>query len=163
MSLHEDYMKRVRGLTRLALPESDAYLYRLGVCLYGFASVNSFLGEIICHLDPSQNRSRLTDMTSGRLLDRFKRTVSLWEGADISSPATRVQEQFSRLNTERSDFVHAYPITSDQGLQVLHCRKDSESKYLEVTVEFLDDFLSRLDKVSRDLYEIRSVALAERS
>lgn len=129
-------MKRVRGLTRLALPESDAYLYRLGVCLYGFASVNSFLGEVICHIDSSQDRSHLTDMMSGRLIEIFKRTVNQWQGADISSLATRVQEQFSRLNVERSDFVHAYPITSEQGLQVLHRRKDSESKYFEVTAEF---------------------------
>ncbi len=42
----------IREQTRLSLPADDFYLYRLGVALYGFASITSFMIEIICRLVP---------------------------------------------------------------------------------------------------------------
>ncbi|NTZ96947.1 hypothetical protein FCH79_16840 [Pseudomonas koreensis] len=36
----------IRGPTLLALPADDGYVYRLGVALYGFASISSFLAEV---------------------------------------------------------------------------------------------------------------------
>lgn len=33
----------LRGLTRLTLPDDSTYLVRLGIALYGFASLTSFL------------------------------------------------------------------------------------------------------------------------
>jgi len=44
----------IRRLTRIALPDSHTYLYRLGA-VYGFASVSSFMAEVICYMDPRQN------------------------------------------------------------------------------------------------------------
>lgn len=44
----------IRRLTKIALPESDSYLYRLGVAVYGFASVSSFMAEVTRHLRPCE-------------------------------------------------------------------------------------------------------------
>ena len=62
---------------------------------------------------------------------------------------------FERLNSERSDFVHSYPITNIENKQILHRRKDSKKKYFEVDNDFLNDFISRLEDVSDLLYRIR--------
>ncbi|WP_193072637.1 hypothetical protein [Brevibacterium sp. FME37] len=147
----------IRRNTSLALPADDAYLFRLGVALYGFASVNSFMTEIITHLDPQADRSQLHGLMSGRVLDTFRATVKAWNGADINDPAKRAATAFERLNTERSDFVHAYPITNPVGEQILHRRVDDKKKYFEVTDDFLDDFTGRLRSVSEALHEIRDI------
>lgn len=147
----------IRRNTRIALPSDDEYLYRLGVALYGFASVNSFMTEIITHLDPLADRVHLHGLVSGKVLDTFRRTVKQWSGDNIEEPAKQAADEFERLNTERSDFVHAYPITSPAGGQILHRRVDAKSKYFEVTNDFLDDFTGRLSIVSGALYEIRRI------
>jgi hypothetical protein len=147
----------IRGGTRIALPADDGYLFRLGVALYGFASVNSFMTEIITYLDPSKDRTALFDLMSGQILGAFRSAVQGWNGADISSAAAQAIGEFERLNDERTDFVHAYPITNAGGEQILHRRKDDKGKYFEITDAFLDDFISRLTLVSDALYEIRGI------
>lgn len=147
----------IRRKTRIALPDDDGYLFRLGVALYGFASINSFMTEIITHLDPHADRTSLHSLMAGRVLDAFRTTVKQWDGDDISEPAARAATEFERLNTERSDFVHSYPITNPDGEQILHRRVDAKNKYFEVTDAFLDDFTSRLTLVSDALYEIRDI------
>lgn len=151
----------IRQNVRIALPADDAYLFRLGVAIYGFASINSFMTEIITHLDPHADRISLQGMMSGKVLDTFRGTVKKWRGADISEPANRAASEFERLNTERSDFVHSYPITSPSGAQILHRRVDAKNKYFEVTDAFLDDFTGRLRSVSDALYEIRGIVRPE--
>jgi hypothetical protein len=37
----------IRRLPRIAPPESDTYLYRLGVAVYGFASFSSFKSQVM--------------------------------------------------------------------------------------------------------------------
>lgn len=69
----------------------------------------------------------------------------------------KVIDLFSQLNSERTDFVHSYPITNKHDEQILHRRKDSQQKYFEITNDFLDDFISRLHDVSSSLYAIRNV------
>lgn len=151
----------IRAATRVALPNSDSYLFRLGTALYGFASINSFMTEIITYLDPEQNRDSLHSLVSGKVLDRFRFTVKRWEGPSISEPASKVATEFERLNTERSDFIHAYPITNVNGEQILHRRVDSKNKNLEVNGAFLDDFISRLELVSDGLDQIRGIVRPE--
>lgn len=151
----------IRENTRVALPEDDNYLFRLGVALYAFNSVNSFMTEIITHLDPEASRTELHMLTSGKVLDRFRSTVKRWSGDDISDPASRAAEEFERLNTERSDFVHSYPITNASNEQILHRRVDEKGKYFEVTNAFLEDFTSRISAVSDALYEIRGIVRPE--
>ena len=147
----------IRGGTRVALPAQDTYLFRLGVALYGFASINSFMTELICHVDSSIDRNSLLGLTSGQVLDRFRAVGKRWRGSDISTDVAEAAKQFERLNTERSDFVHAYPITNSAGEQILHRRVDDKNKYFEVSEVFLDDFISRLTLVSDALYRIRGV------
>jgi hypothetical protein len=62
---------------------------------------------------------------------------------------------FEKLNLQRTDFVHSYPITNNQKEQILHRRKEKAGKYFEVDNKFLDQFISELHDVSIGLYEIR--------
>lgn len=150
----------IRSQTRLALPADD-YLYRLGVALYGFCSINSFMTEIVCHIENSRNRTQLLDLTSGKILEIFRqtlrdvRTQGLYP--EIHETMRITADLFEQLNSERTDFVHAYPITNQQGEQILHRRKDSKGKYFEVDNDFLDSFIPRLHEISTRLYEIRAV------
>lgn len=69
-------IKAIRNLTRIALPEDDGYLYRLGVALYSFASLSSFMAEIVGYLDPTVNVTELQAKTGGKILGAFTRAVS---------------------------------------------------------------------------------------
>gem|GEM_PF-602733 len=153
-------MKAIRTLTRLALPDDDTYLYRLGIALYGFASISSFMAEVSCHLDPDLSRSELEKQMGGKLLEMFNQSV---KKASSQQPEVEMIGQsaaaiFKTLNAERSDIVHAYPITNLAKEQILHRRKDEQHKYFEVTNEFLDSFISRLHDVSLKLNEVRAIA-----
>lgn len=151
--------KAIRELTRLALPSDNDYLFRLGVALYSFASLSSFVAEIATHLDPSINKTDLTAKMGGEILKVFQQSV---KAAKVTTPSIgpigqTAADLFQALNSERSDIVHAYPITSTSGAQILHRRLDVKGKYFEVTNEFLDSFISRLHDVSEKLYEIRKI------
>ncbi|MEZ2310503.1 hypothetical protein AB6809_28060 [Paraburkholderia sp. RCC_158] len=152
----------VRSQTRLALPDDDAYLYRLGVALYGFAKLSSFMAEVACKLDKTLSRSEVEPGTGGAILCNFRNSAEKVSKSlpEIEPVAQNVVNMFFALNKERTDFVHAYPITNDAEAQILHRRKDSEEKYFEVTNEFLDLFITRLDTVSDKLYEIRAIVSA---
>lgn len=155
----ESQILSIKGQTRLALPEDSSYLFRLGVALYGFNSINSFMTEIICHIDDSQNRTSLLDFESGKILDVFRQTLKNIKAKkqykDIYIVMNETANLFEKLNSERSDFVHAYPITNNNE-QILHRRKEDKGKYFEVDNKFLDSFISRLHDVSSGLYKIRS-------
>lgn len=152
----ENEINLIKSETRLALPADDSYLFRLGVALYGFASVNSFMCEIISYLDSKADRTLLQNKESGKVLGCFRHAAKEWEGKDIVTPAKTAADTFEKLNTERSDFVHAYPITNVSGQQILHRRVDRKGKYFEVDNTFLDDFISQLAEVDDALYEIRA-------
>jgi len=150
----------IKKLTRLALPDDDSYLYRLGVVLYGFASINSFMTEIICHIDKKKNRTKLlSDATSGKVLKDFKKTLDKIKSdgmyTKIHSTMEKTYGLFEELKNIRDDIVHPYPITNKSKEQILYRRKDSQGKYFEVDNAFLDKFISELHKVSKNLYEIR--------
>lgn len=157
----ENQILSIKRQTRLALPNDDGYLFRLGVALYGFNSINSFMTEIICHIDDSQSRIALLDFESGKILDVFRQTLknikSKKQYQDIYVVMNETANLFEKLNSERSDFVHAYPITNKNNEQILHRRKDTKGKYFEVDNKFLDSFISRLHDVSSGLYKIRSI------
>jgi len=151
----------IRRLTRIALPEDDTYLFRLGVALYGFASINSFMTEIMCHIDKSQDRiALLSDYTSGpiicesrKILDKIK---SEGKFSGIYTIMQNTIDLFDKLNGQRTDFVHSYPITGSTKEQILHRRKDKAGKYFEVTNEFLTQFIEELCNVSDGLFKIRN-------
>lgn len=153
----------IRGLTRLALPADDGYIYRLGVALYGFASLSSFMVEVAHHMDPRVDRTELQAKTGGEILDGFRASL---KRAKKTLPAVRpigrvAADMFEALNTRRSDIVHAYPITDDANQQVLHRRLDKRNRHFDVTNELLDEFISKLHEVSVKLYEIRAIVKPE--
>ena len=155
-------VKDIKKQTRLALPADDFYLYRLGVAIYGFASINSFMAEIICHIDKSQNQSTLlSDKTSGQILKMFRDLLTNIKNTGkypgIYDVMEHTADLFEELNDQRTDFVHSYPITNTLGEQILHRRKDKTGKYFEIDDVFLDRFISALHDVSNGLYEIRKV------
>lgn len=152
-------LNAIKRQTRLALPSDDGYLFRLGVAQYGFASLSSFMTEVACHLDNSINRTELQATTGGAILDSFRQSVKKAEqgNSKIGSIGKSAADMFQILNTERSDFIHSYPITNGAQAQILHRRLDSKGKYFEVNNDFLDSFISRLGDVSSKLYEIRRI------
>jgi len=141
----------------VALPVDDSYLYRLGVALYGFAYANNFMTEIITYLDKGADRMQLGNLMSGQILSAFRNAAMIYNDPSIRSPAKRAGDEFERLNTERTDFVHSGPITNSSGEQILLRRRDDKNKYFEVTNDFLDGFISRLGGVCDALYEIRDI------
>src|ERR1035437_4270415 len=159
--IDENRLSSIRSQTGLTLPDDDTYLYHLGVALYGFSWVNSFMTEIICHIDDQQDRTKLLDLESGKVLVKFSETLNRIRTAnrfpEIYSDMEQVVELFERLNSERTDFVHAYPITNEKKGLILQRRKDSKRKYFEVTNDFLDSFTSQFNDVVSLLYKIRKV------
>jgi len=155
--------KAIRGLTRLALPADDGYIYRLGVALYGFASLSSFMAELAHHMDPLVNRTVLQARTGGEILSEFRKCV---KKAKATKPAVgpigrAAADMFQALNTRRSDIMHAYPITNQAKQQILHRRLDDKNRYFEVTNEILEEFISKLHDVSSLLYDIRAIIKPE--
>jgi hypothetical protein len=153
-------MEEIRRLSRIALPRDDNYIFRLGTALYGFASINSFMCEIIAGLNPTHSHTTLQDMESAKILQIFraelKNLISISKLSDIHEIMKNTADLFHDLHSERNDIMHAYPITGMTGEQILHRRRDSVGKYFEVTNEFLDNFISRLHDVSAGLYTIRT-------
>lgn len=156
----------IRSQFRVTLPEDDGYIYKLGIAIYSFASVNSFLCEIISTINPKEyNHTSLQDKTSGKILETFKvtthrikdenRLLSIHEVLD--STATL----FESLNNRRNDIFHAYPITGSSETQILHRRKDAAGKYFEIEEEFLDEFIHDTEELSKLLYQIRDATERE--
>lgn len=152
-------LKTIRNQTRLALPSDDGYIFRLGVALYGFASLSSFMTEIASHLDPLVDRTVVQAKTGGDILSAFRSSLkkAKTEIPAIAPSGRLAADMFQALNTRRSDFVHAYPITNDANEQILHRRLDAKGRSFEVTNELLDEFISQLHEVSNHLYEIRKI------
>lgn len=157
--MNAEDIKEIRDSTRIALPVDNGYLFRLGVALYSFASLSSFMAEIVCHLDPTINRTELQAKMGGEILGAFRKAVKSAK-ADVPAIGPIGQDAadlFEALNSKRSDIVHAYPITNTFNAQILHRRVDAKGKYFEVTNEFLDGFISRIHDVSDQLYRIRKI------
>ena len=156
----------IKNLTRLALPDDDSYILRLGVALYGFASINSFMCEIISHLNKDYNHTILQEKESSKILGIFyKELEGLKESGkypEIHQKMKDAADLFETLNSQRNDIIHAYPITSLNGAQILHRRKDSKNKYFEVTNSFIDTFISKLHEVCSGLYVIRDAAWSKK-
>ena len=121
MTSIEKDLAEIRRLTRISLPESDRYVYRLGAAVYGFASVSSFMAEVICYMDPQQSRSDLEAKMGGQLSSAFGQAVAKIEqlAPEAFSAGMVACELFKTLNDERSDIIHSYPITSPTGIQIL--------------------------------------------
>ena len=156
----------IRSQFRIALPEDDAYIYKLGVAIYSFASVNSFLCEIISTINPKEyNHTSLQDKTSGKILETFKVTTKRIKDENrllsIHEVLDNAAGLFELLNNHRNDIFHAYPITGSSGTQILHRRKDAAGKYFEIKEKLLDKFIHDTEKLSELLYQIRDATERE--
>jgi hypothetical protein len=149
-------INELRRMTSLALPEDDSYVIKLGIAIYSFASINSFLTEIIRYLDQSQNRSELLHKESGEILKILRVILRHRPKDKITDELDFVAKEFEEYKNFRNDIVHAYPITGKKGKQILHRRLDRADKYFEVTEEFLDAFIGGLPVISQRLYKIRT-------
>ena len=149
----------IKSQTLLALPEDNAYLFRLGVALYGFASLSSFLAEVTCHLDDTLDRTAVGNLMGSDLVKKFEKIFKKATAAipEIEPIALAVASNFRALNAERADFVHSYSITNSEKEQILQRRLDVQGKHFEITNDFLDGFIRRLDEVSDELYKIRTL------
>lgn len=97
--MEKDY-KSARKITRLALPIDDSYLYNLGVALYGFNSINSFMIEIICHANQNESSIKLIQLTSGGVLNKFRSTLSYLKKGDCLIIAGKGHESSQEINGE---------------------------------------------------------------
>lgn len=165
-------VSRIKLQTDLSLPDDDLYLYRLGVAMYGFASITTTVIETTVrleldtgHLKHDGENARWRELQSkvgGKILNAFRESVEMAKSSSnaVYEAGMDAVSNFQQLNIERSDFAHAYAITSNTRGQILHRRVDGDEKYFEVTNEFLDNYISRLNKVSNKLYEIRDLVNA---
>ena len=156
----------IRSQFRIALPEDNGYIYKLGVAIYSFAFVNSFLCEIISSINPEKyNLTSLQDKTSGQILETFKVTTDRAKAENrllsIHEVFDSTATLFEALNNRRNDIFHAYPITGSSGAQILHRRKDAAGKYFEIKKELLDEFIHDAEKLSDLLYQIRDATEQE--
>lgn len=96
---------------------------------------------------------------AGKLITDFENSVNEIEEREplVGKIGTDVVLLFKELNDQRTDIVHAYPITTGTGEQILHRRKAQPVKYFEVTNDFLNSFISRLHKVYLELSKIRAI------
>lgn len=159
-------IQKMRRQFRVALPESDGYVFKLGVAIYSFASANSFLCEIIATINPEEyNHTILQDKTSGKILKTLKGVARDLRANDRLQLTHDMLDEtaaiFERLNNRRNDIFHAYPITGEGNAQILHRRKDASSKYFEIKEEILDRFIYDAEKVSDLLYRIRDIVSEE--
>lgn len=159
-------INRIRSQFRIALPEDDGYIYKLGMAIYSFASVNSFLCEIISTINPEEyNHTSLQDKTSGQILETFKVTTNRVKAENRLRSIHKVLDNtailFESLNNRRNDIFHAYPITGSSGVQILHRRRDVAGKYFEIKEELLDKFIHDTEELSRLLYQVRDATKQE--
>ena len=156
----------IRSQFSIALPEDDGYIYKLGMAIYSFAYVNSFLCEIISTINPEEyNHTSLQDKTSGQILETFKVTTNRVKAENrllsIHEVLDSTATLFESLNNRRNDIFHAYPITGSSGTQILHRRRDVAGKYFEIKEELLDKFIHDTEKLSELLYQIRDATERE--
>ena len=146
-------LKEYRQMTRLALPENDAYIIKLGLATYSFASILTFLLENIGHLDPSVDHSNLSNKEAGIILLALKEIQETREADEITEDIELIIEEFGKFKNLRNDIMHSYCVTGTTGIQILH-RSNKEGSF-EITEAFLDEFIIAAPDISTRLYKIR--------
>ncbi|WP_144444298.1 hypothetical protein [Caballeronia arationis] len=104
----------VRNRTRLALPDDDAYLYRLGVALYGFAKLSSFMAEIACHIDTTLSRSEVEAGTGGTIRSKFCASATT-----VSSSLPEIEPIFERVGRVEMKNAMQYTFVNNARLAAL--------------------------------------------
>ena len=142
--MYEDY-------TQQALPDRE-YRLLLGTALCVFASNNGFIIENILRIDnDSYNWYELIDLESGKLKDKIEKTITMKTGNTI------IQELFLEIVNMRNRIIHGFRITNEKGEQSIATKtriKDGNEQF-EITAEFLQDFISKNNRLSNLLHDFR--------
>lgn len=142
--MYEDY-------TQQALPDRE-YRLLLGTALCVFASNNGFIIENILRIDnDNYNWYELIDLESGKLKDKIEKTITMKSGNTI------IQELFLEIVNMRNRIIHGFRITNEKGEQSIATKtriKDGNEQF-EITAEFLQDFISKNNRLSNLLHDFR--------
>lgn len=142
--------------SRQPLP-SKKYRELLGAAVCVFNANNAFIIENILANDmPGQyNWHQLIDLTSGRLLEPVKRTITKNSNAVIMT-------KFSDIINVRNRIMHSFQVTApvdsgisdDQDNQILATKyKDGRQEY--ITEQFLYKFIKDNEDLSLELHNFR--------
>lgn len=142
--MYEDY-------TQQALPDRE-YRLLLGTALCVFASNNGFIIENILRIDNDRyNWYELIDLESGRLKEIIGKTITKKSGNTI------IQDLFLEIVNMRNRIIHGFRITNEKGEQSIATKtriKDGNEQF-EITAEFLQDFISKNNRLSNLLHDFR--------
>lgn len=142
--------------SRQALP-SKKYRELLGTAVCAFNANNAFIIENVLTNDkPGQyNWHQLIDLTSGRLLEPVKRTITKNSNAVIMT-------KFSDIIDVRNRIMHSFQVTApvgseisdDEDNQILATKyKDGRQEY--ITEQFLYKFIKDNEDLSLELHNFR--------
>lgn len=142
--------------SRQALP-SKKYRELLGTAVCVFNANNAFIIENVLTNDkPGQyNWHQLIDLTSGRLLEPVKRTITKNSNAVIMT-------KFSDIIDVRNRIMHSFQVTApvgseisdDEDNQILATKyKDGRQEY--ITEQFLYKFIKDNEDLSLELHNFR--------
>lgn len=142
--------------SRQALP-SKKYRELLGTAVCVFNANNAFIIEnILANDKPGQyNWHQLIDLTSGRLLEPVKRTITKNSNAVIMT-------KFSDIIDVRNRIMHSFQATApvgsgisdDEDNQILATKyKDGRQEY--ITEQFLYKFIKDNEDLSLELHNFR--------
>lgn len=146
-------ISKLRKMTRLALPEDDSYIVKLGIATYSFASIVTFLAENMCYLGSGIDRNKLQAKEAGKILEVLKSIQNKRAEDEITADIQFVVDNFSDFKNLRNDILHATCITGSNNKQVLY--RSYKGRNFAITESFLDSFIVITPEISNKLYSIR--------
>lgn len=142
--------------TRQSLADRE-YRSLLGTSIYVFNSNNSFLIENFLYTDFDDKRLTwysLTDKTSGGLSEKIRGQISNTD--DLNNAL----DLFDNLTERRNRIIHGFPVTSDNGEQIL-CTKDKENTQYYIDKKYMEKFIQDNEKLALLLDNIRESRSSE--
>ena len=139
--------------TKQALPSKN-YRELLGTAIYVFNSNNSFIIENVLRCDEADdfNWYMLTDLEAGEVKKRAKSIIEEKLGKEIFL-------LFDEIIEKRNRIVHGFPVTNQEGEQVLRTKTRAQGKkgnrQFEISEDFLLGFIRMNDKLSNMLHGVR--------
>lgn len=142
--------------SRKALP-SKKYRELLGSAICVFNSNNSFIIENILNHDEANKYSwhQLIDYTSGKLLEPVKYTIT-------KKSNTIIANKFVEIIEIRNRIIHSFQVTVSEESDVsddidnqLLATKYSNGKQVNITYDFLYDFIRKNGELSDELHKFR--------
>ena len=135
--------------TKQSLPSKE-YRELLGSAICVFNSNNAFVIENILHTNNiNYDWYRLTDSTSGNIINSVRVTITKDAGKEIET-------LFSEIIEMRNRIIHSFQVTYE-GEQVLatKTRVNNGNKQFIITEEYLLDFIKKNEKLANRLNDYR--------